>query len=264
MSKIRAMKITINPKYNSLESFVKKIPSVFDTEGTLIYKARNEIKVFETAGLAVNVKSYKIPIFINRIAYTFFRLSKTRRSYEYALKLLSLGVNTPYPIAYIEEKKCALLRRSYYICEHTPLDGNMRDVAIPGVPFESVRDLSIAFGKYTAFLHKKGVLHIDYSPGNILYKKRNDGTFDFSIIDINRMKFCKVDYHKGCKNFCRMWADDEFFIVVAQAYAEEMGYNPAQCTKDILKYREKEWGKREKKKNFFNFFKSLFKNKSDK
>lgn len=255
MQKIQEMKITIDPKYDSLLPFIEKIPSIFTTEGTQIYKARNEIRIFEAKGLILNVKSYKIPIFFNRIAYSFFRPSKAQRAYEYGKRLLSMGVQTPEPVAFIEEKKNGLFSRSYFISLHTPMDGNMRDVAIPDVPFEKVKKLSAAFGKYTATLHKKGILHIDYSPGNILYEKKEDGNFNFSIIDINRMKFCEVDYETGCKNFCRMWADDEFFIVVGHAYANEMGYEPKKCTEDIMKYRKKEWDKRKKK----NIFSKLFK-----
>lgn len=249
------MKITINPKYNSIQSFIERVPEIFELEGVQIYKARNEIKIFEIDGLIVNVKSFKVPIFINRIAYSFFRHSKARRSYEYALRLLSMGVKTPEPIAYIEEKKSGLLHRSYFLSEHTPLDGNMRDVSQTGVSFESIRNLSIAFGKFTAFLHKRGVLHNDYSPGNILYKRCEDGRFDFSIIDINRMKFCEVNYRMGCNNFRRLCAEDLFFKVVAQTYAQEMGYVPTRCIRDILRYKEIELKKRETKNRFLGIFK---------
>ena len=63
------MRLEINPEYNYLENFVLSLPNRFEKDG------RNKIKVFEESGLSLNVKSYKIPIFFNRIAYTFFRKS---------------------------------------------------------------------------------------------------------------------------------------------------------------------------------------------
>jgi hypothetical protein len=98
-------------------------------------------------------------------------------------------------------------------------------------------------------------LHNDYSPGNILYKRCEDGRFDFSIIDINRMKFCEVNYRMGCNNFRRLCADDLFFKVVAQTYAQEMGYVPTRCIRDILRYKEIELKKRETKNRFLGIFK---------
>lgn len=253
------MEIVINPKFSALSSFIQRVPDIFENEGTTIYKARNEIKIYNVAddkgnNFTLNVKSYKIPIFINRIAYTFFRPTKARRAYEYALKLLSLDVTTPEPVAFIEEKKGGLLNRSYFICLHTPLDGNMR-IASEEKDFEKIKDLTIAFGKFTAELHKKNVLHIDYSPGNILYKKNADGTFDFSIIDINRMKFCEVDMETGCKNFCRMYAPDIFFTTAGKAYAEAMGYDEKKCIELIMKFRNEEWVKRERRYRIKDHFK---------
>ena len=98
------MSLVLNFRYKYISSFVEKIPSIFSCEGVSIYKSRNEIKIFQVDDLTINVKSYKKPIFINRIAYTFFMESKAKRAYVYALRLMSLGVNTAEPIAYIEEK----------------------------------------------------------------------------------------------------------------------------------------------------------------
>ncbi len=254
------MKIVINPKYSALSSFIHSIPYIFEKEGITIYKARNEIKIYDVEDkgkgihYSLNVKSYKVPIFINKIAYTFFRETKARRAYEYALKVISKNIMTPEPVAFIEEKSYGLLNRSFFICLHTPLDGNMR-IASEEKDFEKIKDLTIAFGKFTAELHKKNILHIDYSPGNILYKKNNNGTFDFSIIDINRMKFCKIDMKTGCKNFCRMYAPDIFFKTAGKAYAEAMGYDEKTCVELIMKYRNIEWFKRERRYRLKQLFK---------
>lgn len=61
-------------------------------------------------GLEINVKRYRVPIFINRIAYTFFRKSKACRAYNNAFEVIKRGFETPESIAYIEE-----FREDYYI-----------------------------------------------------------------------------------------------------------------------------------------------------
>lgn len=258
-------KIIIHPKYKSdttfetffksIASYMKRTDEVYDSK--TIYQARNIIKTFNINGTIFNVKSYKIPIFINRIIYTFIRPTKAQRAYEYAQKLLSMGVDTPTPIAYseyYESRLFHLLKESYFISLHTPLDGNLRIFGTPGLNFDTVKDLAIAFGRYTAQIHEKGIYHIDYSPGNILYQKKEDGSYHFSLIDINRMKFCRVSKKKGCKNFQRMWATDIFFDTVAHAYAEERGFNDDECVKLIFYYRDQDRKKRRRKEMIKKIF----------
>ena len=45
---------------------------------------RNIIKIINIDGVDLNIKAFKIPNLINRIAYNFFRKSKAQRSFEYA------------------------------------------------------------------------------------------------------------------------------------------------------------------------------------
>ncbi|MCS2332128.1 hypothetical protein NXW93_13990 [Parabacteroides distasonis] len=85
------MKEIINPAYGRFEDFVRRVPRIFSEEGKTIYKARNEIKVFEVDGVELNVKRYRVPLLINRVIYRFFRQPKAVRAYEYALRLVAQG-----------------------------------------------------------------------------------------------------------------------------------------------------------------------------
>ena len=58
------MKEVINPAYGRFEDFVRRVPRIFSEEGKTIYKARNEIKVFEVDGVELNVKRYRVPLLI--------------------------------------------------------------------------------------------------------------------------------------------------------------------------------------------------------
>ena len=77
------MKIIVDRKYRSLESYVEQLPVTFNT-GELVYAARNVLRRFCWDGTIVVVKKYKIPILLNRFVYGRFRKSKARRSFEYA------------------------------------------------------------------------------------------------------------------------------------------------------------------------------------
>ena len=73
-----------------------------------------------------------------------------------------------------------------------------------------------AFAEFTARLHEAGILHLDYSPGNILYDKIGE-EYHFSLVDINRMHFGEVDIKKGCANFAPfMGGRRPFFILLGK------------------------------------------------
>lgn len=198
----RKMKIMINPKYEYLREYVERIPKDFETIGTVIHSGRNLIKMITVDGLDINVKRYTIPPLINRIAYAFFRPSKGKRAFVYPEKLLEKGFETPCPIAYIEETKMGLIGHSYFMSVQSPYRYNFCQFG--NADIKSCEDVVTAFAEFTARLHEAGILHLDYSPGNILYDKIGE-EYHFSLVDINRMHFGEVDIKKGCANFARLW-----------------------------------------------------------
>jgi len=230
------MKILLNPEFESLRTFVESIPQVFDKEGRTIYKSRNEIKVFHVNGKEFNVKRYKIPIFINRIIYTFIRKPKGLRAFSYPEKLLAKGVNTPCPVAYIEIKEWGLIHYSFFISEQSPYTHVLYEFG--NAKFDDYKEVAIAFAKFTAKVHELGVYHLDYSPGNILFEKI-DGEYSFSLVDINRMRFKKVDIKTGCANFARLWGSDQLFELIAKEYAEARGFNQEECLRLVFEARKK-------------------------
>lgn len=95
-------KFVLNEEFKNLESFLLNIKQLFSQNANTIHKARNELKVIEYEGLNLVVKSFKVPNLLNRYVYTHFKPSKAKKSYDNAVKLLTLGINTPTPIGYIE------------------------------------------------------------------------------------------------------------------------------------------------------------------
>ena len=99
------MKITIHHNYEYLLGDIKDI-----IEGNYVAKKvfchnRNVVEMVNLQGSPFVVKRYKEPNWLNRVVYTWLRKSKARRAYEYALRLLDEGVETPAPVAYIEIKR---------------------------------------------------------------------------------------------------------------------------------------------------------------
>lgn len=114
------MKIVLNPEYKFLQQFVQDLPTRFASEGKVIQDKRNTIKVFEYKELEINVKRYRVPILINRIAYRFFRKSKAVKAYFNSLEVRKRGFNTPESIACIETFRGGLLHYSYYTAFNVP------------------------------------------------------------------------------------------------------------------------------------------------
>jgi len=227
------MKIVINPTYSILSSFISNIPTLFEQEGELVFKARNQLKSYSVEGFDVIVKRYKKPHLINRIAYTFFRPSKAKRAYEYALRLSELSINTPAPIAYIEQNSCGLINYGYFISVYEKDYSDIRNL-MTGAQTDD--DLLQELSTYIANFHNKGVLHFDMSPGNILYKK-DENNYRFTLIDINRMQFLpSISKIKRFKSFHSLSDNKAVLSKVAKLYAAAANLDESETVEKINQY----------------------------
>jgi len=225
------MKLVIHPQYNDLSYWIKKIPSVFSTQGETIYKGRNELKIFDTDFGKVVVKSFRVPHIINRFAYSFLRHSKAERSYIYSLKLLEKGFQTPHPIAYSEIFKNGLLSESYYVSAFSDFL-LMRDFTFIKKMTEDDIVVLKAFACLSARLHDKNIYHTDYSNGNILYKKEGDKV-SFNLVDVNRLQLKTITEKMAYKAFHRLDLSIEMLETVAREYALQRGMNAEKCISEI-------------------------------
>ena len=80
----------------------------------------------------------------------------------------------------------------------------------------------MAFGRYTCKLHDLGVLHRDYSPGNILVVP-SAPAYRFELVDLNRMSFGALSLQQRMHNLRLLWADDDDLRTVVRGYAEVFG-----------------------------------------
>jgi hypothetical protein len=226
----------INKEILSKEKKLKNYINNFNSTGILFGDGqRNKIKLFELDGKTINVKSFKIPHLINKIAYKYFRKSKARRSFEYASTLLEKGIGTPQPFAYFENQDFIGLKDSYYVSEHLQCDLTYREL----VEISDFPDHDTILKQFTRFsfdLHEKGIEFLDHSPGNTLIKKNAEGSYDFFLVDLNRMNFHdSMDFDMRMKNLSHLTPKKEMIAVMSNEYSKLYS---AQSEADIF---EKMW-----------------------
>lgn len=229
-------KYTLNPKYTSMLDSLKNIKDIFFNADISIHKARNELKIIEIDGLKCVVKSFKVPHILNRFIYTYIRDSKAKKSYTNAVKLQELSVNTPDPIGIIEFFDKGLISNSFFISLYEPYDFTIREVFHHKV--DNYKKILIDFIHFTYDIHTKNVLHVDYSPGNILITLTDDSC-KFSLVDINRMSFQNISSKEGLENFSKFWATDEDLHTISNTYANLRNIDGEEAYKILRKYTKK-------------------------
>lgn len=90
-------------------------------------------------------------------------------------------------------------------------------------------------------MHDEGILHQDFSPGNILWERDANGHYHFSLVDINRMRFGPVSMKTGCENFARLWGPKAFIELLAGEYARRRGFDVAESVAIALAARRRFW-----------------------
>ena len=150
--------------------------------------------------------------------YQFLRKSKAKRSFEYASKLIGLGINTPFPVAYLELFSGGL-KESFYVSEHVNYDFDFREL-IHKPKFPNREEILKQFTQFTFKLHENNVNFLDHSPGNTLIIDKGENKYEFYLIDLNRMRFEAMDFNARMHNFRRLWLSKTMIKIMAEEYAE--------------------------------------------
>lgn len=236
--------IVDNPQMQQLRQLVEEIThNGVPDDAAVIYKGRNTVYALKRGDDNINIKAFHRPSLFNAFVYTLFRKSKADRSFANASRLIQLGINSPTPIGYGEERDRHRLLRSYYFSNQLASQ-NMRD-------WEQKPDcepLLRAFAQEIVKLHQAGVWHKDFSPGNILYTGNADEGYTFYYIDLNRMKFDVTDRAKLMSMFRAINLSHAETERIARYYAEAAGLNPDETARVALNELDKYLaGKRRKR-----------------
>lgn len=181
-----------------------------------IYRGRNRLLRSESPWGEVVIKAFRVPKPLQAIGYAW-RRSKALRSLLNGLILQRCGIPTPQPIAAMEERDGWRLRRSWFVCALVPSVRTIRDdLDAPSAEgYQRVAQCGALAGR----MHDAGLLHADFSPGNILFSA-DDAP---SVVDINRMRFGRVSPWRGAASLARMYAQGENLDIFCRAYAQTRG-----------------------------------------
>lgn len=232
----------IADRYEAIRPFVLSLPDkgvpadagmVYDGPRNKVYCVALSPDVAEATGLeAVNVKAYRIPHAVNRMVYGNFRNSKARRAYYNALELEKLGFRTACPVAYVEESSFRVFGRSYFVSEQLSADWVMLRNAHEWSDLDEVAE---ALARFILRLHNAGVWMKDFSPGNVLMRRGDDG-IEFALVDINRMEFGVKKREKLMTNFQCIFdtPDPAAAMLLARKFAGIQGFSPGSAEYDRI------------------------------
>jgi hypothetical protein len=235
------MKVVIDKNYEQYRTLINRIP----TEGVHILHTfcdnRNWVYLMDAGdGKKWVLKKFKRPTLANCIIYTWFRTNKAKRSFLYAYRLLQEGISTARPIAYIEINKNGFFHTGYYISEYLPYK------RLDSMDIKGNEQAEKDFMSFVEQLFEKGIVNYDLNPSNILIHRNDDGTYQFSLVDINRIRFKVTDWRKHIHAFlkCISFGAETgnkkqtlFKMNILSEYCIECGINLFQAALNIHLYR---------------------------
>jgi len=248
----------IHSAYTDKEAAIEAIIRNFDHEGdTFGNQDRNSLKEFRLKDEKIIVKSFRTPNVVNQIAYKFFRKSKAERSYIYANRLVDLEIGTPTPMAYFEFVTPLLFKKSYYLSAYQDCDLTFRELTT-NLNYPQHEAILRAFTRFTFELHEKSIHFLDHSPGNTLIKIDKD-SFNFYLVDLNRMNFGTLDFETRIKNFARLTIHKAMVEIMSDEYAKCIG-KPYEKVFNLMWYEtqmfQAKYHRKRRLKKRFKFWKT--------
>lgn len=233
----------ISDKYDYLASEIEAIPDGNYQTMHLYCNKRNRVESAILHGdTAVVIKHFKRPGWLNALVYGHLRASKADRSYDNAVRLTQLGIPTPEPIAVLTRPDGFRFADSWYICKH--IDTISMLAHLPNDALPQLETLLTTSAELKAFIDAaidffhKGVYPLDFNRGNFLCKKHDDGHFSFPIVDLNRMRFCKVTPYMVARAF-ELFTDGVSVPALRSIVlhiGKALGYSTTDCEKDLHRF----------------------------
>ncbi len=240
-------RIHISPAYAHLTEAMASFENSFDAGKDVLYAKRNLIKRLPLENCDTVIKAFKPPRGLRAFIYGSVRKSKALRSYNNARRLRASGIATPEPISVIEYRKNFRLTESFYITAHFDhqftMEPVLRALARAGADDQSPeiveqRKVLTGFVKFTFDMHSAGAIHGDHNPNNTLVRKQQD-SYAFAVIDLNRMHFGSPSLGKRMTDFSRLSDDHGVLKIIAETYAHCAGLSVNTCYDTLLRATER-------------------------
>ena len=215
-------KFIINSKFSEMKDFTISLPETFDDIGTVILNNRNVIKKVTIPQGTFVVKNFKGMYFFNRLGYTLFSRSKAEKSYRNSDALHDRGIATPPHVAWIDYYNWGFLARSYFVSTYSPYETLREVITRKTQEGFSKESLYLDLLKFINKLHSAGVYHDDFSLSNILVIPSKDG-YQFSLVDLNRIRFMKISFRQGLRNFSKLEVPEDDLNMLIREYAVQAG-----------------------------------------
>lgn len=231
-------KFKINQRYDSQKEEIEQCITDFDNSGITLFKGRNTVKSFTlTDGTKIVVKRFGHLIWLRKLIYSTICQSKGRRAYDYGMRFIKLGFETPEPIGYFEFYDKGLLTDCYFVSLHskaTPVFDRLVEVE----RFDTA--LADRVAGLMANLHNAGAVHGDPNLNNILFYRDSAGELHLTLIDTNRSYFKrKLGRKESLQNLMRVTHRRDLMREIAGRYATLRGYDPVKTVDHVFALLEK-------------------------
>jgi len=232
--------IQINRMFAHIENRILDVSHINNSPSQVLEDKRNLITRVDTREASFVVKDFRGMYFLNRLAYTWFRKTKSIRSYLNSQLLNEMGIRTPAPIAWFDEYSWGILSRSVYVSAFYPHKTLLQYIAIHREKENFFIDsLLHDLAKFAIRLHRLGVLHDDFSVGNIFVVPTTNG-YDFALVDVNRMRFrTHVSFDRGLRNMRKLQLDPPELQVLISAYASLLGQDKTNALQKFFHYQKR-------------------------
>ncbi len=166
----------------SLQKLLHDPNSAFHNDVIKVLKQENvcTIVVIRCADQLLVVKRYNLKGLGHRIRRALSR-SRAWYSWHNAHRLIQWGINTPTPVAYIEQRYGPLRRTAFYINQY--IEGDWLCNVLPTKPLAIQQSIVTDVTRMLATIHQHGFVHGDMKSTNMLVDEKNR-TF---LIDLDAM-----------------------------------------------------------------------------
>ena len=226
---LAAFKGRINPDFDQPD-FIEKLKNfqvvLKETSHEILYSGRNRISVVpfpfsEGKTVEIVVKEF-FTRGLQRVK-TVILPSKAQKAWRGGVALMEQNIPTPIPVAYLESTRSPFVRESCYLTVLVKDTDEIRHL-FRRLTSEELDSLIPALAHQLRLCHKKGILHLDLSDGNVLVKTDVQNKYTFFLIDTNRIRWKKrLGRLQKIKSLTRLGVPREYQRRFLEAYSGSDG-----------------------------------------